>query len=95
MILFEFKRIESLYLNLLNVYEHSKKYKSSKEYNITSFSLNRSFHLRTAKKAPELENQADRFSIGQIWASPYKIKLETRLQTPKKIALQCMEDLVW
>lgn len=91
MILFEFKRIESLYLNLLNVYEHSKKYKSSKEYNITSFS----FHLRTAKKAPELENQADRPSIGQIWASPYKIKLETRLQTPEKMALQCMEDLVW
>ena len=95
MIIFEFKRIESLYLNLLNVYEHSKKYKSSKEYNITSFSLNRSFLLTTAKNAPELENQANRPSIGQIWASPYKIKLETRLQAPEKVALQLTEDLVW
>lgn len=89
------KRVGYLYLNLLNIYKLSKQYKSSKEYNITSLSLNRSIYLRTAKTTSEFKDQADRSFRGEIWASPYRKKLEIKPQTPENLALECMEDPVW
>jgi|GEM_PF-869326 len=90
-----FKRIEQCCLNLLNVYKSLKEHESSKEYKITCISLNRSFHLKTAKIAPELENQAYRPFTGKIRASLYRKNLEKLLQALEKMALQHVEDLVW
>ncbi len=52
------KKDEYLCFSFLTEYESSKKYESSKEFNITFLSLNRSFNLKTARINPELENKA-------------------------------------
>ncbi len=58
-----FKRIESLYLKLLNIhklsniYKLSKKHESLKEYNLIFLGLNRSFNLRTDKKFRNLKTR--------------------------------------
>ena len=76
MTLFElFKRIEQCCLNLLKIYKSLKKHESSKEYNITSFSLNRSFHLKTSKIASELENQAYKLFKGKYPGFPIQERI--------------------
>jgi len=52
------KKDEYLCFSFLTEYESSKKYESSKNYNIPFISLNRSFNSRTARIDPELENKA-------------------------------------
>jgi hypothetical protein len=90
-----YKRFECFYLDLLNIYESLKKYKSSKKYNITYLSLNRFFNLKIAKTAPELEKQADRFFTGKARAFLYEKELKNRLQTSEKMVLNLTEGLVW
>jgi hypothetical protein len=89
------KRFGDLYLNLLNIYKPLKQYESLKEYNIASFSLNRSIYPGTVKTTSEFKDQADRPSIRKIRASLYRKKLEIQLHNPENLALKCMEDLGW
>jgi hypothetical protein len=96
MTLFELvKRIGQCCLNLLNIYKSLKKKESSKEYNITSFSLNRSFHLKTSQIASGLENQTCKLFKENIQVSIYRKELENLLHAPEKMALQHVGDLVW
>jgi hypothetical protein len=89
------KRFGDLYFNLLNIYKPLKQYESLKEYNIASFSLNRSIYPGTVKTTSEFKDQADRPSIRKIRASQYRKKLEIQLHNPENLALKCMEDLGW
>jgi hypothetical protein len=58
-----FKRIESLYLKLLNIYKLSKisklskEHESLKEYNLIFLGLNRYFNLRTDIKLRNLKTR--------------------------------------
>ena len=96
MTLFElFKKIEQCCLNLLKVYKSLKEHESSKEYNLTCLSLNRSFGLKTFKIASELEKQAYKLFKEKIPAFLYRNELENLLPASGKIVLQRMEGLAW
>lgn len=79
-----FERTESYCLDPSRIGKTVKIYQSLKKHNITYLSLNRFFHLTTAKIFPEFQNQASE-----------KKAPEFQNQASEKLALICKEDLEW